>query len=59
MSYGFLNCFGGYALKVEAARGEPRSTKSNGVFPFSARTEPHPIQGKPLTVWTEDCPSRF
>jgi hypothetical protein len=34
MLYGFLNCFWGYALKVEAARAEPSSTKSNGVFPF-------------------------
>jgi hypothetical protein len=31
MLYGFLNCFWGYALKVEAARTEPRPTQG-GAF---------------------------
>jgi hypothetical protein len=37
MLYGFLNCFGGYALKVEAARGgAPFYQIEMGSFPFGS-----------------------
>src|SRR5215469_5174454 len=36
MLLGFLNCFGGYALKVEAARGSLALANRMGSFPFGS-----------------------